>query len=144
NIDPLEARMESGAPDDVGRVDNGVAGHRPSIAHTRDLRKPLDACGREILPLHADERTADRDDLATHAPPDRCRDTEHTMKQEAEHHGQDQSCRTAVDAERHLARVATCQLGRVRPRHLDGDLGTGITGTDNEYGAITKLCGTAV
>src|SRR5262245_18299350 len=68
-LDPREDRVKSGAPDDVGNVERAAIGkNRQAIVHADRPADTLDTGGRELLRLHADERSAPGDERRMHLP----------------------------------------------------------------------------
>ena len=148
-VDPRQVGVKSGAPDDVGDVeDRPVLEDGAALAHGDHPGHPHDPGSCDVPPAHPAKRNAAGrvQEMVTHLPADRCPDRKHVRRHEP-HHGQQEPVGKAAGAGGLLTGVAPREPSLVVPRELDGDLGPGVPGAHHknparlELGRIAVLAG---
>jgi len=140
-VDPGEVGTGSGAPDDVGHLEDPLVGQQgPAVAHPHDPGEAPDPGGGEVLGLYPDQRGGVEDEPGAHPAADRRLHGEHAMADDPEQQGLVViPRRRALDAERDMAGLLARQPGRVPAGDLEGDLGSGVAGSDHEDASLLEL-----
>src|SRR5207237_8719357 len=138
--DPAEVRTEAGAPDDVPDLEDPAAvEHRQPVLDARSPPEhPFHAHGAQIRSPVAEKRRAAAPDLRPHLPAQRRVDGQDVRPGEEET-AEESTSAPALDRGRQLPRVATGQHDLVLRSGLEGDVGAGVTGADDEHRAVTTL-----
>lgn len=104
----------------------------------------LDAGGGQVGGLGAHERATGVQHLRSEPPTHGCRNGQDAVKQATQYHWQKVPDESAIDMERHVARVAAREPRSVLPGRLECDVSARVSGTDHEHRAVAKLAGVAV
>ncbi len=140
-VDPIEAGLESSAPDDVRHVqDPAVLEERLASPHPDGLRDTLHAGSIHVFGHDPNQRASSPQDLRTNPPTHRRAHGQHAMEEHAQHQTDHaQSTRRPGDPEREMAGVPARHPNSVAPRQLHGDLGAGVAGTHEKDGTLAEL-----
>ena len=145
-VDPGEAGVEPGAPDDVGHLQHpAVLQQGQPVPHPGHPADGPDPGGGEVAGLDPDPGQAPGGELGTLPAADRRVGGQHPE----EHHPEDQPDeqqpgRGALDPERDLADVPSRQPGPVRGRELERDLRPRVAGPHDQDVAVPQLGRVAV
>jgi len=101
-----------------------VVEQREPVPHAGDARHSPDAGRVELARLHANERSAVREQLGAPPSTDRRADRQQPVEDDAkDQSGEAKSRRQSIDSEWHVPRISARQPRRMFARHLDRDLG---------------------
>src|ERR671921_779731 len=144
-VDPREARIESGAPDHVGNFDKSAVFELGlSMLDPGDPRNPFYARFGQVLWLYPDQGLTSGHQLGLGSSSDRCAGGQHSVEDDPSDERHKNPRRHALWTEWEIAGGGSGQPHVVGSRQLFGDLCPRVARTNDQDSSLLELCGVAV
>ncbi len=141
-IDPREARMVSGAPDDVSHIERTIiCEQRLTTSHSNDPRYAFNSGVDQIARFHADQRSGLGQEFRTQSAADGIVDVQYLMADKFNQAHQEESRKRSLDSKRNMTGFLAGHpdFSAGGARDFDSDVGCGISRADDQHGTIQEL-----